>query len=164
MAGKDPVEVLRKALAQTLVVYYPFAGRLREGPERKLMVDCNGEGVVFVEADADVTLNHFGHNLQPPFPCFRQLLYHFPASQQITNTPLLLVQVTRLKCGGFILAVGVNHAMCDGAGLSQFMKAWAKMAGGATKPSISPVSNRELLMARDPPRITHEHREYEQVE
>ncbi|KAK7397279.1 hypothetical protein VNO78_18446 [Psophocarpus tetragonolobus] len=165
MAQKDPVEVLRKSLAQTLVFYYPLAGRLWEGPHRKLMVDCNGEGVLFIEADADVTLDHFSDNLQPPFPCFQQLLYDVPGSQQITNTPLLLVQVTRLKCGGFILGVRFSHTMFDAAGLSQFLNAWAEMArGGATKPSIAPVWRRELLLARDPLRITCKHREYEQVQ
>ena len=93
MAEKDPVEVIRQALSQTLVFYYPFAGRLREGAQRKLMVDCTGEGVMFIEGDADVTLAEFGDSLQPPFPCFDELLYDVPGSQQITDTPLLLVQV-----------------------------------------------------------------------
>jgi len=53
--------------------------------------------------------------------------------------------------------------MCDGDGLSQFMNTWAEMARGATKPSIAPVWRRELLMTRDPPRITCNHREYMQI-
>jgi len=74
-----------------------------------------------------------------------------------------MTQVTRLKCGGFILALSFNHTMSDVAGLKQFMNAWAEMARGAHQPSIQPVWNREILMARDPPRITCKHLEYEQI-
>lgn len=163
-AGKDPVDVIRKAVAETLVFYYPFAGRLREGRDRKLMVDCTGEGVLFIEADADVTLNQFGDALQPPFPCWEQLLYDVPGSGDVLNTPLLLIQVTRLKCGGFIMALRLNHTMSDAAGLVQFMSALGEMARGMAEPSIEPVWRRELLNARDPPRVTCTHREYEKVE
>ena len=93
MAGKDPVKVIRDALAQTLVFYYPFAGRIREGVGRKLLVECNGKGVLFIEADADVTLAQFGDNLKPPFPCFDGLLYNVPGCEGILHCPLLLIQV-----------------------------------------------------------------------
>ncbi|OMO99206.1 Transferase, partial [Corchorus capsularis] len=92
MQGKDPARVIKEALAQTLVFYYPFAGRLREGPHRKLMVDCTGEGVMFIEADADVTLEQFGDALQPPFPCLDELLCDVPGSGGVLNCPLLLIQ------------------------------------------------------------------------
>ena len=93
MKGRDPVRVIREALAQTLVFYYPFAGRLREGPGRKLVVECTGEGIIFIEADADVTLEQFGDTLQPPFPCWEKLLFEVPGSRGILNCPLLHIQV-----------------------------------------------------------------------
>ncbi|KAL8116103.1 benzyl alcohol O-benzoyltransferase-like [Apium graveolens] len=159
----DPVKVMREALAKTLVFYYPFAGRLREGAGRKMGVDCTGEGVMFIEADADVTLEDFGDALQPPFPCLEDLLFDVPASAGVFDSPLLLIQVTRLKCGGFIFALRLNHTMSDAAGLVQFMTALGEIARGASAPSIPPVWQRELLNARVPQRVTCTHREYDDV-
>ncbi|XP_065871621.1 benzyl alcohol O-benzoyltransferase-like [Euphorbia lathyris] len=143
--GVDPVEVIRKAIAETLVFYYPFAGRLRESPSGKLVVECTGEGVLFTEADADVTLEQFGYPLTPPFPCLDQLLFDVPSSSQIFNSPLVLVQVTRLKCGSFIFGLRYNHTISDAAGLVQFMSAIGEMARGATSPSILPIWERHIL-------------------
>ncbi|GJV62647.1 benzyl alcohol O-benzoyltransferase-like protein [Tanacetum coccineum] len=98
MRNKNPANVLREALAKVLVFYYPLAGRLKEGPARKLMVDCMGEGVLFIEAEADVTLKQFGQGLQPPFPCMKERFYDVPGSSGILDTPLLLIQLKE-KCG-----------------------------------------------------------------
>ncbi|KAL4595631.1 hypothetical protein ACB092_12G105900 [Castanea dentata] len=160
---RDPVKVVKEALAQTLVFYYPFAGRLREGPGRKLVVECTGEGVIFIEANADITLEQFGDVLHPPFPCLEELLFDVPGSGGILNCPLLLIQVTRLKCGGFIFAVRLNHTMSDAVGLVQFMMAMCEMACGACTPSILPVWQRHLLQARDPTLVTCTHLEYDDM-
>ncbi|KAM1784455.1 hypothetical protein ACFX12_037466 [Malus domestica] len=53
--------------------------------------------------------------------------------------------------------------MCDAPGFLQFLTAVAKMARGAHAPSILLVWERELQFARDPPRITCAHHEYEEV-
>ena len=87
------MKVIREAIAKALVFYYPFAGRLRECAGRKLVVDCTGEGVMFIEADAEVTLEQFGEELQPPFPCLEELLYDVPESAGVLHCPLLLIQV-----------------------------------------------------------------------
>ncbi|KAE8677347.1 Benzyl alcohol O-benzoyltransferase [Hibiscus syriacus] len=161
MQGMDPVRVIREALAKALVFYYPFAGRIKEGPNRKLMVDCTGEGVLFIEADADVTLEDFGDSLHPPFPCFNELLCEPLDSNGLLNCPVLQIQVTRLKCGGFIFAHRFNHTMSDAVGLIQFMSTMGEIARGAVTPSIPPVWERHLLNARNPPVVTCEHHEYD---
>ncbi|GAV87396.1 Transferase domain-containing protein [Cephalotus follicularis] len=163
MKGKDPVSVIREALGRALVHYYPLAGRLREGPSRKLMVDCNGEGILFIEAEADVTLERLGDSIYPPCGCFDEFLYNVPGSEGILNCPLLLFQVNRLRCGGFIFAMRLNHTMCDALGLSQFLQAVAEIARRKLAPSVQPVWHRELFNARDPPHITCTHREFEEV-
>ncbi|KAK9057629.1 hypothetical protein SSX86_022465 [Deinandra increscens subsp. villosa] len=163
MGNKNPASVIREALAKVLVFYYPFAGRLKEGPGRKLTVDCSGQGVLFIEAEADVTLKEFGAEIRPPFPCRDELLYNVPGSDGILNSPLLLIQVTRLLCGGFILVVRLNHTMCDAYGYTQFMTALSEITNGASTPTTLPVWQRELLCARDPPRVTCTHREYDEV-
>ncbi|KAM0892386.1 hypothetical protein ACQ4PT_025784 [Festuca glaucescens] len=163
MSGRDPAAVVRDAVARALVHYYPFAGRLRELEGRKLAVDCTGEGVLFIEADADVRLEHFGDALQPPFPGLEELVFDVPGSSEVLGTPLLLFQVTRLSCGGFILAVRLMHTMADAQGLVQFLAAVAELARGAAVPSVRPVWGRELLEARNPPRPGFAHREYDEV-
>ncbi|XP_028784371.1 benzyl alcohol O-benzoyltransferase-like [Neltuma alba] len=127
------------------------------------MVDCNEGGVIFIEADADVCLYQFGDPLKPPFPCFEELLYNVPGSEGVTNCPLLLIQVTRLKCGGFIFTHRLNHTMSDGLGFVQLVKALAEITQGGCEPSIHLVWCRELLNARDPPRMTCPHTEYDEV-
>lgn len=92
MEGKDPARIIRDAVAKALVFYYPFAGRLREYATRKLAVECTGEGVVFVEADADATLQQLG-TLLPPIPNLHELLYNVPGSAGVINCPLMHIQV-----------------------------------------------------------------------
>jgi hypothetical protein len=98
--GKDgialgnPAGVIRRALGEALVPYYPLAGRLREVDGRKLVVDCTGEGVLFVEAEADVRLAELhAAGLRPPFPYMQQLLLEVEGSSGMLDTPLMLIQV-----------------------------------------------------------------------
>ncbi|XP_068638366.1 benzyl alcohol O-benzoyltransferase-like [Aristolochia californica] len=161
MDGRDPASVVKQAIARLLVFYYPFAGRIREGPNGKLIVETTGEGVMFIEAEADISLQEFG-DWQPPCPCIEELLYDVPGSAAVVGGPLLLIQVTRLTCGGFVFGVRMNHAMCDGAGIGQFMVALGEVARGLHVPSVVPVWKRELLNARDPPRPTFSHLEYDE--
>ncbi|XP_047331250.1 benzyl alcohol O-benzoyltransferase-like [Impatiens glandulifera] len=158
MIQRDPAMVMKEALAQALVYYYPLAGRLREGSGSKLFVECTGEGILFIEADADITLQQLTNLVQPPFSNFEEFLYNVPGSANIIGCPLLLIQVTRLKCGGFVFAIRLNHVLGDAAGFGQFLVAVGELARGQ-KLSVEPVWKRELLNARDPPPTVTPHHE-----
>ncbi|XP_074317882.1 benzyl alcohol O-benzoyltransferase-like [Silene latifolia] len=171
--GPDPAKVIKEALGKALVAYYPLAGRLRQKEQGRLVIECNGEGIMFVEAHADVSLAQFGELLIPPFPCMEELHCDTSNSDAFLDYPFLLVQlrvlynankhvqVTRLKCGGFILTTKQNHAVLDAPGITQFMHAVAELVRGAEFPSVHPVWDRHLLCARNPPRVTCMHPEYD---
>jgi hypothetical protein len=89
-----------------------------------------------------------------------QLLFDVEDSSGILGCPLLLVQVTRLICGGFVVALRLNHTMCDAHGAAQFVSAVAELARGLPALTVAPVWSREVLQARSPPEpaILHSHR------
>ncbi|KAK9221194.1 hypothetical protein WN944_009620 [Citrus x changshan-huyou] len=154
MQGRDPVKVIREAISKALVFYYPLAGRLKEGYNRKLMVECNAEGVLFIEADANFTLEQLGDDIQPPCPYLNRLIYDVPGSEGILGCPLLLIQRIHLR---------FNHTMCDAFGLVQFLKAIEDMARGERSPTLFPIWQRQILNARNPPQVTCIHHEYDEV-
>nr|GMD82043.1 methanol O-anthraniloyltransferase-like [Ipomoea batatas] len=163
--GEDPAMAIKEGLAKALVFYYPLAGRIFEGENGKLIVNCNGKGVLFVEAKANVKLEQLGHkSIQPPCPYLKQLLNTVPGSQGITDCPLLLIQVTRFTCGGFALGIRFNHTMMDSQGFIQFVKAVSELAQGTSTPSTLPIWERGLLTARTTPTITYEHNEFKDFE
>jgi hypothetical protein len=115
MAGRDPARVVREALARALVPYYPLAGRLREEGGRKLVVDCAAQGVMFAEADADLTTDDFGDVKCPPFPCFERFILEsttVAGVEPVVDRPLLYVQVLTSNGSGVLPACrtcGVTH-------------------------------------------------------
>ncbi|KAG5589695.1 hypothetical protein H5410_040209 [Solanum commersonii] len=138
-----------------LLIFY----KLIEGPNRKLMVNC--EGIMFIEADANVVLDKLGDSIKPPCPYLDLLLHNIPGSDGIIGCPLLLVQVTRFSCGGFAIGFRVNHTMMDAYGFKMFLNALSELIQGANVPSILPVWQRDLLSATSSPSITCTHHEFD---
>lgn len=86
-------EKLAEALAKVLVPFYPMAGRLKLGESGRIEINCNAEGVLLVEAQANAVVADFGEFA--PDPRLRQLVPPVDYSQDISSFPLLVLQVRR---------------------------------------------------------------------
>lgn len=87
------VEVIKDALSKVLVHYYPLAGRLTISAEGKLIVNCGGEGAVFVEAETDCTIEEIGDITKPDPVTLGKLVYDIPGAKNILEIPPLVAQV-----------------------------------------------------------------------
>lgn len=159
----DPAVVIRDALSRALVYYYPFAGRFRKTQNAKLEMNCNGEGAVFLQGNANCSLKDVGY-LAYPTSFSKHLFYQFPETYEYHDIPPLVIQVTVFVCGGFTVTFAISHCMADAAGMSQFVHAIAQLARGMTAPSINPVWKRDLLAPRNPPQIGFHHPEFEVIQ
>ncbi|ESQ31943.1 hypothetical protein EUTSA_v10004258mg [Eutrema salsugineum] len=118
------VQRLKKSLSQTLSLFYPLAGRIKEG----VTVDCNDEGALFTEARADVLLSDVLRN--PSDADLVQKLIVSPDPADPETWPLLHVKVIFFRDRGLAVAVSVSHKICDAASLSTFVCSWTKAARG----------------------------------
>ncbi|GJX34955.1 shikimate O-hydroxycinnamoyltransferase-like protein [Tanacetum coccineum] len=151
--------VMKKSLADVLVPFYPMAGRMGRDESGRLVINCNNEGALFVEAESDTCLDDFGEFT--PSPEFKLLTPNVDYSGDISSYPLFFAQVTHFKCGGVALGCGVFHTLSDGLSSLHFINTWSDVARGLSV-SIPPFIERTLLRAREPPTPTYDHVEYHQ--
>jgi omega-hydroxypalmitate O-feruloyl transferase len=76
------------------------------------------------------------------------------------------VQVTRFKCGGFVLGLCMNHCIAaDAFVASEFLVAWGELARGSVYIShLAPNLDRTLLNKRSPLRIEFPHLEFREID
>ncbi|CAB4273004.1 unnamed protein product [Prunus armeniaca] len=153
----DPA-VLKLALSKALVPFYPMAGRLKRDEDGRIEIDCNGEGVLFVEAETSSVIDDFG-DFAPTLE-LRRLIPAVDYSAGISSYALLVLQVTYFKCGGVSLGVGMQHHAADGFSGLHFVNTWSDMARGLDL-TLPPFIDRTLLRARDPPQPAFHHIEYQ---
>ncbi|KMS95265.1 hypothetical protein BVRB_009870 [Beta vulgaris subsp. vulgaris] len=76
-------------------------------------------------------------------------------------SPLLMLRVTRFKCGGVSIGLGTHHYVTDGIGYAYFINSWARLARGFEL-NVQPFHARAVYLApRDPPQVSFQHLEYE---
>ncbi|KAM6554245.1 hypothetical protein CsatB_015007 [Cannabis sativa] len=142
---------LKQSLSRALVPFYPLAGRLRwhrDGGSR-LELNCNNEGVRFIESDSLLKLDDFGDDFSPSSK-YDGLIPTVDYGLPIHEIPLLIVQVTKFACGGISLSVVISHAVADGNSSLHFISEWAGLARGEPL-NTPPFLDRKVLRAGDPP-------------
>ncbi|XP_057767768.1 rosmarinate synthase-like [Salvia miltiorrhiza] len=151
--------LLKAALGRALVDFYPYAGRLDKADDGRLQINCNSEGALFVEAECDAAVDDLGDFAAraPDLPLAPKVDY----SGEVSTWPLLLLQLTRFKCGSISLGVTADHHVADGTSGLHFVNTWADMARGVTAPAVPPVIDRRALSARQPPQPKFPHDEYQ---
>ncbi|KAK4410663.1 Shikimate O-hydroxycinnamoyltransferase [Sesamum angolense] len=87
--------VLKAALGRALVPFYPMAGRLKRDEDGRVEIDCNAEGVLFVEAESDGVVDDYG-DFAPTLE-LRRLIPAVDYSQGISTYPLLVLQASQSR-------------------------------------------------------------------
>ncbi|KAI3801556.1 hypothetical protein L1987_29664 [Smallanthus sonchifolius] len=144
------LQTLKTSLSSTLVHFSPLAGRLSFIAGGRLELECNAQGVRFMEAYADTKLVELDTLL--PSPIYHQLIPSIDyQNTPLEEIPLLVLQVTRFACGGFSLGFNISHVVADGQSALHFVSEWARVCRGESI-ETPPYLDRKVLRAGDPPR------------
>ncbi|VAI52589.1 unnamed protein product [Triticum turgidum subsp. durum] len=164
-ANGDPpgffaAEAVKDSLARALVAFYPLAGRLGLDGAGRVQIDCTGEGAVFLTAcSGHYTLD----DLMKEFvPCGEMRdLFVPPMPSSNLACPLLLAQITRLRCGGVVLGLALHHSATDARSAALFVETWASISRRSTMDVlVPPCFDHKLLAARHSRTVLYDHPEY----
>ncbi|KAF9587274.1 hypothetical protein IFM89_039521 [Coptis chinensis] len=148
---------LENAYRKILVQYDFLAGRLRWSNKKgRLEIDCNAVGAGFVVASCDLSFEELGGIGSPNLANQQFALRKWNALPE--DQPLVVMQVTSLRCGGFALGFALSHVTLDGISSKIWLENLASLLAGNDLVS-PPYNNRRLLAARSPPRVTFSHPE-----
>ncbi|KAK4585654.1 hypothetical protein RGQ29_023060 [Quercus rubra] len=119
---------MKETMFDWLNEYYYTSGRLRRLESGRPYIKCNDCGARFIEARCDKTIDEF---LEMKDSSLQNLL----VSQQVIGpelsfSPLVLIQVTRFKCGGMSLGLSWAHILGDAFSASEFINRWGQIVSG----------------------------------
>ncbi|CAK7322619.1 unnamed protein product [Dovyalis caffra] len=122
---------LEKSLSEILTLYYPVAGRY---VEENLLIDCNDQGVEYLEAEVSGRLSQIlNGELQP-----EQLNRFLPYPVASPTSPLAAVQISTFECGGLAVGVRILHKISDFVTSMSFVNGWATTCRVGTDELLRP--------------------------
>ncbi|KAH9688011.1 Shikimate O-hydroxycinnamoyltransferase [Citrus sinensis] len=150
--------LLKEGLGKVLVPFYLVAGRLGRDQNGRIEIKCNGQGVLFVEAETSYVLDDLG-DFESSFE-LQKLVPSVEYTKDISSYPLLITQVTHFMCGGVCLTVAMHHTLADATSMIYFINAWAEVTRGVPI-SNPPFIDRTLLGIGLPTSPKFHHIEYD---
>ncbi|KAK2980067.1 hypothetical protein RJ640_028796 [Escallonia rubra] len=145
-----PNVTLELGLQKALSVYREWAGRLERDDIGNSIILLNDEGVKFVEASVNGTLDE-----AVSFKPSASLLALHPCLKGVVE--LVQVQLTRFTCGSLVVGFTAHHLVADGQSTSNFLVAWGQACRGLDIGPL-PTADRAIFPRRDPPCFEFEHR------
>ncbi|KAF5469296.1 hypothetical protein F2P56_013380 [Juglans regia] len=118
---------LKKSLQQTLNLFYPLAGTIKED----YSIDYDDSGVEFCEAcigcKLSEVLQQFDAEILNKFLPFGA---HNNDAKTQSREVLLAIQYNIFQCGGLAIGVCVSHRIADGTSATTFLNAWSATSRG----------------------------------
>ncbi|KAK9069076.1 hypothetical protein SSX86_013192 [Deinandra increscens subsp. villosa] len=124
---KGDINILKKSLSQSLTQYYPLAGRLI-APH----IDCNDEGVEFVEASIDTRIDEFILKKDQDETLDQLIPNALGCDVNKTSPNVIAIQLSHFTCGGAAVAVSISHQASDASTLVNFVNHWATITRGGS--------------------------------
>ncbi|RZC84776.1 hypothetical protein C5167_047561 [Papaver somniferum] len=155
----EKISNLKTSLSRTLDDFFPLAGRLavenhEDDNTISVYINCNFEGVDFIHATADISVEDIVSPTYVPQSLIDPLfsLTGVP-NYKGQSHPLLSVQVTELRDGAVFIGCSANHSVCDGTSFWHFINSWSEIARSADNhvSSPSPVFERWFIRETDCP-------------
>ncbi|RZC72815.1 hypothetical protein C5167_048296, partial [Papaver somniferum] len=140
----DDIDLLKKSLSETLVHFYPMAGRMKDN----IVIDCNDEGIGFSVVKIKGKMCDF---MMQPDESLNLLLPSEVISMKFVKEAQVIVQVNMFDCGGTVICLCTSHKIADLCTMSTFIRNWASTTnaaryGGAI---VASTTNQNLLPSFD---------------
>ncbi|KQJ91282.1 putrescine hydroxycinnamoyltransferase 3 [Brachypodium distachyon] len=148
---------IEKGLALVLGQYRAFAGQLGESPDGSPAVILNDRGARLVEASVDADLV----DMAPAKPTPELLKLHPDLEGEQPLEEVVLLQLTRFRCGSLAVGFTSNHVVADGHATSNFLVAWGRATRGLPMGPPPVHHYHGLFKPRSSPRVEHDHRRRE---